>query len=117
MANFAGKMGMRLLTVVIGMPIGIVARKAVEKTWEAARPYDPPPKKVKESTVNWGDAVAWGVLSATGMVIADLVTRKSAESTYRVLTGNEPPPAKTKASRKVKRAKPDVVDLKAIAVR
>lgn len=109
MANVAGKFGMRLLTVVIGMPIGIVARKAVEKTWEAARPYDPPPKKVKDGTVNWGDAIAWGVLSATGMVIADLVTRKSAESTYRVLTGSEPPPAKVKASKKVRKAKPETV--------
>ncbi len=117
MANVPGKLGMRLLTVVIGMPVGILARKAVEKTWEAARPYEAPPKKIKESGVDWGDAIAWGVLSATGMVVADMITRKSAESTFRVLTGNEPPPAKTKASKKVKRAKPDVLTTKDIAVR
>jgi hypothetical protein len=116
MANVAGKFGMRLLTVVIGMPVGILARKAVEMTWEAARPYDPPPKNVKESTVNWGDAIAWGVLSATGMVIADLVTRKSAESTYRVLTGSEPPPGKVKASKKVKKAKPETLPSTEVAI-
>jgi Protein of unknown function (DUF4235) len=111
MANVAGKMGMRLLTVVIGLPVGILARKAVEKKWEAARPFDPPPKKIKESGVDWADAIAWGVLSATGMVVADMITRKSAESTYRVLTGNEPPPAAPKASKKVKKAKPATTEL------
>jgi hypothetical protein len=108
---------MRLLTVVIGLPVGILARKAVEMTWEAARPYEPPPKKIKESGVDWGDAIAWGVLSATGMVLADLITRRSAESTYRVLTGSEPPPGKVKASKKVKRAKPDVLTTTDVTLR
>jgi hypothetical protein len=94
------KIGVRLIAMVIGIPVSIATRKLVESAWHAARPEDPP-RKPSEAGVRWADAVAWGAMSAAGVVVADLVTRRSAEATYRVVTGNEPPPLKkSKAEKK-----------------
>ncbi|MDT5222089.1 MAG: hypothetical protein QOF15_4194, partial [Mycobacterium sp.] len=38
------KVGMKLISVVIGIPVGIASKKAVERAWLAARPQDPPRK-------------------------------------------------------------------------
>jgi hypothetical protein len=94
------KIGVRLIAIVIGIPVSIATRKLVEGAWHAARPEDPP-RKPSEAGVRWADAVAWGAMSAAGVVAADLITRRSAEATYRVVTGNEPPPPKqSKAEKK-----------------
>ena len=89
----AAKITIKAMSIVIGIPVGIATKKAVERVWIMARPEDPP-RKPTESQVRWGDAIAWGALSAVGIVVADLVTRRSAEAAYRALTGNEPPPGK-----------------------
>lgn len=99
MANIAGKVSMRVLTMAIGIPVSIATKRIVEKAWHAARPEDPP-RRADDDGVRWGDAIAWAALSGAGMVLADLLTRKSAESTYRVLTGLEPPEGKTPKSQK-----------------
>lgn len=94
------RIGVRLIASVIGVPVSIVTRKLVEGAWHAARPGDPP-RRPSEGGVRWVDAVAWGAMSAAGVVVADLVSRRSAEATYRVVTGNEPPPPKqSKAEKK-----------------
>jgi hypothetical protein len=94
------KFGIKVIGMVIGIPVSIATRKLVEGAWHAARPEDPP-RKPSEHGVRWADAVAWGALSAAGVVVADLVTRRGAEATYRVVTGNEPPPPKeSKAEKK-----------------
>ncbi|MCU1657202.1 MAG: hypothetical protein JWO57_1858 [Pseudonocardiales bacterium] len=104
MANVAGKIGMKIMTIVVGIPVGIVTKKIVERVWAAGRP-DRPPRKPSEPGVRWGDALAWGALSAAGVVAADLVTRRGAESVWRTLTGSEPPPPKpSKAQKKVEQA-------------
>jgi Protein of unknown function (DUF4235) len=90
MANVGGKITLKLLTIVIAIPAGIVTKKVVEKTWTAARP-EGTPRKPSEPGVNWTDAIGWAVLSTVGVVVADLIARKGAESTYRALTGSEPP--------------------------
>jgi hypothetical protein len=98
----AGRVGLKLMTAVIGIPVGIVTKKAVERLWLTARPQDPP-RKPAEPDVNWADALAWGALSAVGIVVAELVTRRAAEATYHAFTGSEPPPPKPEKSRKTKK--------------
>jgi hypothetical protein len=87
------KIGVKVMTVLIGIPVSIATRKLVERTWHAARPEDPA-RKPSEENVQWADAIGWAALSAVGIVIADLVTRRSAAVAYQAITGNEPPPSK-----------------------
>jgi len=89
MANIAGKLGLKVVTIAIGIPVGILAKRAVEKAWLAARPEDPP-RKPNDPDVSWGDALGWAALSAVGVAVADLVTTKGAASVWRSLTGGEP---------------------------
>jgi hypothetical protein len=104
MANLSGKIGMKVLTIAIGIPVGIATRKLVERAWVAAGPDRP--RQASDAGVQWADAIGWAVLTALGMAVADLATRKGAEETYRTLFGAEPPVVKTKASKKVAKAEP-----------
>ncbi len=98
------KIGLKMMSVVIGIPVGIVTKKAVERTWRAARPEDPP-RKPSEPEVRWADALGWAALSAVGIVIAELVTRRSAEAAYHAITGSQPPPPKpSKDAKKLAKA-------------
>ena len=38
MANFGAKIGMKVVTIAVGIPIGIATRKLVERVWIAAGP-------------------------------------------------------------------------------
>ena len=87
------KVGMKVISVVIGIPVGIVTKKLVERTWSVARPEDPP-RKPSDADVRLVDAAGWAALSAVGIVIAELVTRRSTEVAYQAITGNPPPPPK-----------------------
>jgi hypothetical protein len=104
MANIGGKISMRILTIAVGIPVGIATRSVVERVWIAAGPDRP--RKATDEGVQWADAIGWAVLTAVGMAVADLVTRKGAEEAYRTLLGSTPPPAKPKASKKVAKAEP-----------
>jgi hypothetical protein len=104
MANTGGKISMKVLTIAVGIPVGILTRKLVERVWIAAGPERP--RTASESGVQWTDAIAWAALTAVGMTIADLATRKGAEEVYRTLLGSEPPVVKPKASKKVAKAEP-----------
>jgi hypothetical protein len=104
MANVAGKISMKVLTIAVGIPVGIVTRKAVERIWVAAGPDRP--HQAADAGVQWADAISWAALTAIGMVVADLVTRKGAEEVYRTAFAGEPPPSKPWASRAVRRADP-----------
>jgi hypothetical protein len=95
----AAKIGVKLMMIVIGIPVGMVTKKVVERVWLTARPQNPP-RKPSESGVEWGDALGWAVLSAAGIVVADLITRRSAEAAFKALTGSEPPPARPGKDRK-----------------
>ncbi|HEU5265163.1 MAG TPA: DUF4235 domain-containing protein [Jatrophihabitans sp.] len=86
------KIGVRVLTVVISIPVGIATRKVVERAWLAARP-DNPARRPAEPGVKWADAVVWAAMSAAGLAVADLVARRSAEAAYEAITGNNPPKA------------------------
>lgn len=107
MANVAGKISLKIMTIAIAIPVGIVTKKAVERVWSAARP-EGTPREPKEADVRWGDALAWGLLSAAGVVVADLISRRSAESAYRALTGSEPPAPVSKTEKARRKAAPAV---------
>jgi hypothetical protein len=100
----AAKIGMKAISIVVSIPVGIVTKKVVERAWLAFRPGDPP-RKASEPDVNWVDAVAWGALSAAGIVVAELLTRRSTEVAYQALTGNPaPPPKPTKDAKNLAKA-------------
>lgn len=90
MANIVGKIGWKITTIAVGIPVGIAAKKGVERAWTAARPDDPP-RKPKDPDVTWGDALGWAALSALGVAVAELATLKGASSVWRRLAGSEPP--------------------------
>ena len=90
MANAVGKLGWRITTLAVGIPVGIATKKVIEKAWVAARPGNPP-RMAKDPDATWGDAVGWAVVSAIGVAVAQLVTTKSAASLWRRLVGAEPP--------------------------
>ena len=88
--GFGSKIAIKGMSIVIGIPVGIATKKAVERAWLAARPDDPP-RKPSEPDVRWTDAVGWAALSAIGIVLAELITQTSAKAAFRAITGNEPP--------------------------
>jgi Protein of unknown function (DUF4235) len=90
MANVVGRIGWRITTIAVGIPVGIAAKKGVEKAWAAFRPANPP-RAAKDPDVTWGDALGWAALSAVGVAVAQLVTTKGAASLWRRLVGAEPP--------------------------
>ncbi len=90
MANIVGKVGWRLVTIAIGIPVGIVAKKGVERAWLAARPDDPP-RRAKDPNTRLADALGWAALSAVGVAATQLITRRWATTVWRALTGAEPP--------------------------
>ena len=93
--------GLKVINLAIGIPVGIATKKLVERTWAAARP-DQPPRKAKDVDTKWSDALAWAVLSAAGIVAAEFLTRQGTAVAYRSITGTEPPPPKPgKASKKL----------------
>jgi hypothetical protein len=99
-----GKIGLKAMSIVIGIPVGIVTKKAVERAWIAARPTDPP-RKPSEPDVRWADALGWAALSAVGIVVAELITRRSAGVAYHAITGSQPPPPKPDKGVKKKTSK------------
>lgn len=106
MANLGAKITMKLVTIAVGIPIGIAARKVVERVWVAAGPDRP--RTAAEDGVQWADAIAWAALTGVGMAVADVATRKAAAEVYRTVIGSEPPASvKPKASRRVSKARPE----------
>lgn len=99
MAGAAGKLSVKVLTMLIGIPVGIVSRKVTAKAFAAARP-DAEYHEVKDAGVDWKDALAWAAISGVGFAAAQLVTRRGAEAVYAVITGNEPPQQLSKAQKK-----------------
>jgi hypothetical protein len=111
MANIAGTIVMKLLTVAVGIPVGIATKKALEQTWSAARSTDTP-RKPSESGVRWADAIGWAALSGAGLMLANLITRRGAEELWRTIVGTEPP-AKVDKSKSGQQAGAKAVDAQA----
>jgi hypothetical protein len=104
MANAAGKIVMKVLTIAIGIPVGKATKKAVDQTWARTR-GDVTARDPKSSSARWVDAIGWAALSAAGMTLAQLATRKGAEQTFKAVLGvNPPPPPPGKAEKKAAKA-------------
>ncbi len=95
MANPVGKLGFKLVSIVVAIPVGIATRKLVERAWRAARPGEPP-HDPGDPDVTWADALGWAAVSAAGVAAAELITTKGAGELWRTLTGSEPPAKKQK---------------------
>jgi hypothetical protein len=109
----SSKIGMKVLTIAVGIPVTRVVTKLVEGAWHSLHPNDPP-RDADAAGVRWADAIGWAALSAAGVVIAELVTRRGAEETWRTLTGLEPPPPPpTKAEKKLAKAQSKVSEVEA----
>jgi hypothetical protein len=105
MANFGAKVGLKILTIAVGIPVGIATRKAVEQIWVAAGPDRP--RQAADAGVQWADAIGWAALVGISTAVADLLTRKGAEELYQTVVGSKPPvTAKPSASRHVRKADP-----------
>ncbi|MGH8859767.1 MAG: DUF4235 domain-containing protein, partial [Jatrophihabitantaceae bacterium] len=85
MANFGSKLVMKVVTMSVGIPVGIATRKLVERIWVVAGPDRP--RRASDDGVQWMDAIAWAALTGVGMAAADLTTRKGATEAYRTLFG------------------------------
>ena len=104
MANIVGKIGWKVTTLAVGIPVGIAAKKGVERVWTAARPQKPP-RAARDPNVGWGDALGWAALSAVGVAVAQLVTMKGASTLWRKLIGAEPPPVEQAKAEQAKAGK------------
>lgn len=110
MANIAGKLVMKIMTIAVGIPVGIATKKLVNGVWNTARSAETP-RKPAQRGVRWGDAIGWAALSAAGVVLTDLVTRRGAEEAWRTVVGTEPPARpSTKAEKKLEKAQRKAFD-------
>ena len=89
MAGKASDMTMRMLTIVIAVPVGMLCRRGVIRVWVAAH-RNSPAEGPLYGAARWADAIGWAMLSSAGVVITQLVSRKAAETTYRVVLGSQP---------------------------
>lgn len=96
MANIAGKLGWKVVTMIFAIPISMAVRKIIEKAWTKARPNDPPRDPASPGTT-WLDALAWAAVSGVGVAAGRVLASRGAASAWRGLTGSEPPGAETRA--------------------
>ncbi|MCL2780673.1 MAG: DUF4235 domain-containing protein [Actinomycetia bacterium] len=90
MANIAAKIGAKTLSLAIGIPVGIVAKRTVKHAWRAARPGDPP-REPTDPDARWRDAIGWAAFSAAGVAAGELITSRAVTSVWRTMTGHEAP--------------------------
>ena len=84
MAGAAGKVSVKVLTMVIGIPVGIVTRKVTEKAFAAARP-DAEYREAEGRRRRLEGRARRGPRSpASGFAAAELVTRRGAQEVYAV---------------------------------
>lgn len=96
MANIAGKLGWKVVTLIFAVPISILVRKVIEKAWTRARPNDPPRDPASPGTT-WIDALAWAAVSGVGVAAGRVLASRGAAKAWRGLTGTEPPGTQTQA--------------------
>lgn len=104
MAGAAGKISVKVLTMVIGIPVGIATRKVTERAFAVARP-NAEYHEAKDEGVDWTDALIWAAISGVGFAAAELITRRGAQEVYHVITGNEPPEQLSKSQKKALKKK------------
>ena len=104
MADAAGKLTMKVLMVLVGIPVGKATKKAVNTAFAATKGTEST-RDPKSASARWADALSWAAISAIGVAFAQLATRKGAEHAYRAVMGTQPPPPDpTKAEKKAIKA-------------
>jgi hypothetical protein len=102
MAKAAGKITMRVLTIGLGIPLGILGRKAAHEAFNIVRPHAEG-HSLTDPDASWGDVVGWAAVSSAAVVLADLLARRGAEEVWKFLLGTQPPPESgSKSRRRVK---------------
>ena len=91
MAHTVSRFGVKLLTVAVGIPVGILTKKLVEKTWAALGPQEPPHTEA-QSRNRVAEAAGYAALTAAATVVARTVSRRGGEKAWQAITGLEPPP-------------------------
>ena len=89
MAGKASDITMRMLTIVIAVPVGMLSRRGVIRVWVAAH-RNTSAEGPLYGAARWADAIGWAMLSSAGVVITQLVSRKAAETAYQVVLGSQP---------------------------
>ena len=80
----------KVLGIGSGLVAGKLARSAVDKIWEKTRGGEPPRNPAVPGT-NWGEAIAWAVVSGVALSLARLLATKGVASTWAKATGELPP--------------------------
>lgn len=90
MSGGASRIGFRLLSMVVAIPVGKAIASASGKAWAAARPNDPPhdPKQVQ---TNWVDALIFAGITGLSAAAAEILTTKGADTLWRAMTGRPSP--------------------------
>jgi hypothetical protein len=91
MAHAVSRIGVKVLTMAVGIPVGILTKKLVERTWTMLRP-DEPPHTEAQARARWADAAGYAALTAAATVAARTVSQRGGEKAWRAITGLEPPP-------------------------
>ncbi|TAM93820.1 MAG: DUF4235 domain-containing protein [Jatrophihabitans sp.] len=108
MAHTVSRLGVKLLTVAVGIPVGILTKRVVERTWATVGPQGPAPADRPERSRVAG-AAGYAALTAAATVVAQALSRRGGERAWHAITGLEPPappPSKEqkKAAKKAEQA-------------
>lgn len=68
---------------------GVAVRKGMKRGWRRAAGR-PAPDDPSAPDVNWGEALAWGVVSGTAVAIGRLVAKRAAAGAWEMGTGESP---------------------------
>ncbi len=90
MAGKGSAIGYKVMALAFTIPAGIAARKVLSNVWESQRHSAPPANPAKPG-VEWGEAIAWAVVSGVVYAGARLVAARGAAAIWETLTGNLPP--------------------------
>jgi hypothetical protein len=83
----------KLLTTVVGLIGGLLARKALRAAYEAIRkdPDAPSPFDPTNAQFSWVNVVVWALAAGLGLGIAKVVSARLATLGWEVATGTLPP--------------------------
>ncbi len=84
-----GKLAWRVLGTGSAVLAATLAEKGVRAAWRASTGSEPPDVPENPDT-DWGEAVAWALLSGAAVALARLAVTRRAAAYYRRSTGELP---------------------------
>lgn len=94
MAGKGSAIGYKVMALAFTIPAGIAAKKVLATAWESQRGTQPPANPAKPG-VEWGEAIAWAMVSGVVYAGARLLAARGAAATWEALTGSLPPGVET----------------------